>query len=112
MQMLFQTNSGGKGQISQISMTSANSPSPNDFFIANNSSINLGQQPSQAPQPKTAASNLDLFKENKPETFATMSGGASGGFDFNMASFGTMQASTAKGGQADFNFGKKPSGNN
>ena len=66
----------------------------------------MNQQSFQPPQ----KSNLDFFKDNKPETFATMSGGASGGFDFNMANFGTMQVNPAKGGQGEFNFdfGKKP----
>lgn len=36
-----------------------------------------------------------------------MSGGVSGGFEFDMASFGTMQAGSRKGGEVDFNFGVK-----
>lgn len=79
------------------------------FKTTNYSNLNASQQGSQISQQK--ASNTDFFKDNKPSAFATMSGGVSGGFDFNMASFGTMQANNAKGGQIDFNFmEKKPSG--
>lgn len=77
----------------------------NMFKTTNYSNLNASQQSSQVSQPK--ASTADFFKDNKPSAFATMSGAASGGFDFNMASFGTMQANTGKGGQIDFNFMEK-----
>jgi hypothetical protein len=77
----------------------------NMFKTTNYSNLNASQQSSQVSQPKV--SNADFLKDNKPAAFATMSGGASGGFDFMMSSFGTMQANTGKGGQIDFNFMEK-----
>lgn len=77
----------------------------NMLKTTNYSNLNASQQSSQVSQPKV--SNADFLKDNKPAAFATMSGGASGGFDFMMSSFGTMQANTGKGGQIDFNFMEK-----
>ena len=58
----------------------------------------------QNNQPKLSAS--DFLKNNKPQAFATMSGVVPGNTQFNMASFGTMQAGSKA--EFDINFmGKK-----
>lgn len=80
---------------------------------------NINNQPTQNAinQPSQNAINqpvqnkppaFDMFSNNKPQTFATMSGG--GNNEFNMANFGTMQAKP----QGDFNFldSSKPKENN
>ncbi len=43
---------------------------------------------------------LDMFSNNKPATFATLSGGNNSNLNFDMSSFGTMQVKPK--GEIDF----------
>jgi hypothetical protein len=115
MQLMFQTGSQGYSQ--PFSMGQAPSPfessgpaaNENDFSTMQNlfkTTNNANQSsfvlPSQPSEPKAPASGM--FTNNKPGAFATMSGGAPSGFDFNMSSFGTMQVNPGKNPQAELNF--------
>ena len=127
MQNMFQTSAGGQsgfGTANQhgsilaqptanipttagfdFSMGSTSQPNENDFNTMQNmfaTNSYAGQQSTQKPVTNIAQSKqpeANFSKNPTPQAFATMSGGASGGFDFDMSSFGTMQAGSAKGGQ-------------
>ena len=127
MQNLFQTSSGGFHQnilsnsTDQTSFTSANSfqapfqqsPNENDFstlqqmFQTSNyapSSISASNPPQQQSQQQTQQqAPIDPFKKEKTDVFATMGGSKNPSFDFDMSSFGTMQAGSSQN-QGGFDF--------
>ena len=123
MQNLFQTNSGGNHQnllsssTEQTTFTSANSfqapfqqsPNENDFstlqqmFQTSNyapSNISASNAPQQQTQQQAPS---DPFKKEKTDVFATMGGSKNPSFEFDMSSFGTMQAGSSQN-QGGFDF--------
>lgn len=134
MQLLFQTNSaqnnfGGLNQKNPVNlgqqfqgnpglnfnnMPVNPQPSSNEefntmrnFFQTTNYENLAANRPQQVSDPKILP---DFLKNSKPDSFATMGGGLGGQGGFNMAAFGTMQASNQqKTTTLDFNFlEKKP----
>jgi hypothetical protein len=75
MQLLFQTNSANQGFAQ---------PNPNPTPVLSSNPLIDSQPQVQKPNP------LDMFSQNKPASFATMSGG-NFSQNFDMSHFGTMQ---------------------
>ena len=77
---------------------------PNQGFGQLNLNLNVEQPPKANP--------LDMFSNNKPTSFATLSGG-SNNLNFDMSSFGTMQAKPKGNTGEELDFfnlkGSKPS---
>lgn len=79
MQLMFQTNSAGQ-------------PQPQ---------FQLSQPQPQFQLPQPQQNPLDLFQNNKPASFSTLSGGSLGN-NFDMSSFATTQ--TKPKGTVELNF--------
>ena len=94
--------------------SSVGAPNESDFSTIQNlfQTSNYANMAPSNPQPQPQvfeqkAPAIDFSKDISPNAFATMSGAGSGGLDFNMASFGTMQPNQAPKDNLDF-FAEKP----
>jgi hypothetical protein len=88
---------------SMLRMFQTNTPAQSPPLTQMN--LNIGA-PEAIPQKQAQSNPLDLFSNNKPVSFATTSGGSFPN-NFDMASFGTMQAGSKGGLDASF-FEAKP----